>query len=107
MRHQHVLGVERFVELFFGHQLFFEHDVVDRAVGFQGFFGHLRAVFIADIGVQGRHNADGVLHHFVATLLVHGDAHHAFFGQGVDGIAQPPEAFEEAFGDDGLHDVEL
>ena len=34
MRHQHVLGVERFVELFFGHQLFFEHDVVDRAVGF-------------------------------------------------------------------------
>ena len=84
-----------------------QHEVVDRAAGLVGLLGYLRAVLVADVGIQGSDDADGVLHHLVAALLVDGDAEDTLVGEGSDGVAEPPQTFKEALGDDGLHDVEL
>ena len=63
MRNEHVGGVEGLVELLLSHEAFFEHDVLNRAIGLKGFLGHLRRGLVADIGVQGGNDTDGVLHH--------------------------------------------
>ena len=107
MRLQHLLGVEGFVEFVLGHELMLEHEVVDRASGLVGLLGNLRAALVADVRVQGGNDADGVLHHFVAALLVDGDAEHTLVGERGDSVAEPPKTFKEALRDDGLHNVEL
>ena len=84
-----------------------EHEVVDRASGLVGLLGNLCAALVADVRIQGGNDADGVLHHFVAALLVDGDAEHTLVGERRDGVAKPPKTFKEALRDDGLHNVEL
>ena len=84
-----------------------EYEVVDAAAGLEGFLGYLGGRLVAYVGVEGGDDAYGVLHHFVAMVGVDGDALDALGAQGVDGVAQPGDALEYAFGDDGLHDVEL
>ena len=39
-----------------------------------GFLSYLRAFLITDDRIEGCNDTDTVLYHFVATLLVHGDA---------------------------------
>ena len=102
-----MLRIEDGVELLLGHKALLEHDVVDRAVGFKGFLGHLGALLVAYVGVEGGDDANAVSHHLGGVLGIDGDALDALLGEGVDGIAQPGHALDDRLGDDGLHHVEL
>ena len=84
-----------------------EHQVIDAASGLEGFLRDLGGGLVADVRVQGGDDADGMLDHLVAVVGIDGDAVDALGAQGVHRIDEPGLAFEDALGDDGLHDVEL
>ena len=107
MRHEHIFRIECFIKFFLCHKFFLKHNVVDRTVGFKGFLSYLRTVLVANVRIQCRNNTDRVFHHVVATLLINRDAENTLLGQRINSIVQPPETFEEAFGDYRLHDIEL
>ena len=73
----HIFRIKGLVEFLLGEKAFLKDYVVDRAVGLKGLFGDLGAGLVADDRVEGSHDADAVLHHLVAALLVDGDALHA------------------------------
>ena len=107
VRLKHIDWIKRSIKFLLGHQALLEHDVVNRTVGLVSLLGHLCAGLVADDGVEGGNDADGVLDHLLAMFLVDGDAKDTLLGEGVDGIGHPGDALEDALGDDGLHHVEF
>ena len=88
----HVLRVERLVEFFLGEKAFLKNDVINGPVGLKGFLGDLAAGLVADDGVEGGHDADAVLDHLVAAVLVDCDAFHTLLSEGVHSVGQPGDA---------------
>ena len=74
---EHFLRVERLVKFFLAHDALFYHDVIYRATCGMRLLRHLGTLLVADDWVEGGHDADAVLHHLIATLLVHGNAQDA------------------------------
>ena len=107
MRGGHCLRVEGLVQFLLGHQAVLKHEVIDAAAGLEGFLRDLGGGLVADLRVQGRDNADGVLHHLVAVVHIDGDAVDALGAEGVHHINEPGLALEDALDDDGLHHVQL
>jgi hypothetical protein len=58
---RHVLGFEDVVELSLGEQVFFEYELVDAAVGNEGFFGDGGTLFVAEHRVERGNEADRIL----------------------------------------------
>ena len=71
------------------------------------FLGNLRTFLVADDRIEGSNDADTVLYHLVAALLVDGDAEDTLRSQSLDSVLHPCQALEEALGDDRLHYVQL
>ena len=103
----HGLRVKSFVQFFLCHQAMLEHEVVHATACLEGFLRDLGGGLVADVRVQGRDNADGVLHHLVAVLDIDSDAVDALGAEGFHYVDQPGLALEDALDDDGLHHVQL
>ena len=103
----HILRIKGFVKFFFRKNTLLKHDIIDRAVGLQGFLSHLGAGFITDDRVQGRYYADTVLYHLVATLLIDRDAIDALFTKRIHSVGKPRDALHYGFCDHRLHDIQL
>ena len=74
---EHFLRVERLVKFFLAHDALFYHDVIYRATCGMRLLRHLATFLITNDRIEGGHDADAVLHHLIATLLVHGNAQDA------------------------------
>ena len=77
MRVEHLLRVERLVKFFLAHDALFYHDVIYRATCGMRLLRHLATFLLPNDRIEGGHAADAVLHHLIATLLVHGNAQDA------------------------------
>ena len=89
------------------HEAAGENDVIDGTTAGQGLPGDGRGGFIAEAGIEGRHDADGVAHHVLAAFAVGGDVADAEIDQRAAARAQTVNARKQRVGNDGLHDIEF
>ena len=107
VRNKHVPRIKSLIQLLLSHQTLLQNDIVDRAIGFQSFLGHLRTRLVTDIGIQCGYDTDGVLHHFITTFFIDGNTEDTLFSEGFNGVLQPQQTLDERLGDNGLHHVKL
>src|SRR6185436_3834621 len=104
---RHVLRLQQFIELLLRQPALGDDKVINAAASLECFLGDRGGLFVAEDGVKGRHEADGVLHVFTATLAVRFDAGDATRSQNDGGVAEQGQAEEKIKRDDRLGHVQL
>ena len=102
-----VVGGQDAVELGCVEQPLLQHELAHALAGRGGLAADDVALVVADHRVQVGDDADRVVHVGAAHVGVGGDAGDALGAQCGRSTAQEADRFEQALGDDGLHDVEL
>ena len=88
-------------------EFLFQDDFPYRLAGGVGFFGGGSALFVADMGQEGRDDADAVVYPVLALFFIRFQAFQQFFIECVHSVCEETEGIENVVGNDRFHDVQF